>query len=134
ASRHRRRESARRPAAPVCTVHPFRGRPSRGSGGAREAFRLIREMVDPETGERYTPELPASVQIPVDDVYWPVVQEGMRRMAMENNASARWDDVVVAGKTGTAQNPHGEDHAWFVSYAPFDDPQIVVAVFVENGA
>ncbi|UCB51860.1 MAG: penicillin-binding protein 2 [Candidatus Zixiibacteriota bacterium] len=41
-------------------------------------------------------------------------------------------DVVVAGKTGTAQNPHGEDHAWFVGFAPASDPQIVVVVLVEN--
>jgi len=45
---------------------------------------------------------------------------------------ARIPDITVAGKTGTAQNPHGEDHAWFVGYAPASDPQIVVAVLVEN--
>jgi penicillin-binding protein 2 len=38
----------------------------------------------------------------------------------------------VAGKTGTAQNPHGDDHALFVCYAPADDPQIAIAVVVEN--
>jgi penicillin-binding protein 2 len=38
----------------------------------------------------------------------------------------------VAGKTGTAQNPHGQDHAWFVCYAPADSPRIAVAVLVEN--
>jgi penicillin-binding protein 2 len=37
-----------------------------------------------------------------------------------------------AGKTGTSQNPHGEDHAWFVSYAPAKDPEIAVAILVEN--
>jgi penicillin-binding protein 2 len=45
---------------------------------------------------------------------------------------ARIADVTVAGKTGTAQNPHGENHAWFVGYAPAENPQIVVAVLVEN--
>jgi penicillin-binding protein 2 len=39
---------------------------------------------------------------------------------------------TVAGKTGTAQNPHGNDHAWFVCYAPADKPEIAVAVLVEN--
>ena len=38
----------------------------------------------------------------------------------------------MAGKTGTAQNSHGEDHAWFVAFAPADDPQIVLAVLAEN--
>jgi cell division protein FtsI/penicillin-binding protein 2 len=39
----------------------------------------------------------------------------------------------VAGKTGTAQNPPNPDHAWFVGYAPFEEPTIAVAVIVENG-
>jgi penicillin-binding protein 2 len=38
----------------------------------------------------------------------------------------------VAGKTGTAQNPHGDDHAWFVCFAPYDDPQIAICVMLEN--
>lgn len=41
--------------------------------------------------------------------------------------------IRIAGKTGTAQNPHGKDHAWFVCYAPVDNPKIVVAVLVEHG-
>ncbi len=41
--------------------------------------------------------------------------------------------VSVAGKTGTAQNPHGEDHAWFVGYAPAEDPRFVAVVLVEGG-
>jgi peptidoglycan glycosyltransferase len=45
---------------------------------------------------------------------------------------ARISDITVAGKTGTAQNPFGEAHAWFVGYAPAEDPKIVVAVLVEN--
>jgi penicillin-binding protein 2 len=41
--------------------------------------------------------------------------------------------ITVAGKTGTAQNPPNPDHAWFVGFAPKDDPKIVVAVFIEFG-
>ena len=41
--------------------------------------------------------------------------------------------LVLAGKTGTAQNSHGADHAWFVGFAPADDPQIVVSVMLEFG-
>lgn len=46
---------------------------------------------------------------------------------------AQLPDVSVAGKTGTAQNPHGEDHAWFVTFAPAETPRIAVTVLVENG-
>jgi cell division protein FtsI/penicillin-binding protein 2 len=47
--------------------------------------------------------------------------------------AARIGGAQVAGKTGTAQNPHGRDHAWFVGYAPFKNPKIAVAVIIENG-
>ncbi|MFL6097190.1 MAG: penicillin-binding transpeptidase domain-containing protein, partial [Blastococcus sp.] len=45
---------------------------------------------------------------------------------------ARIDGVQVAGKTGTAENA-GEDHSWFIGFAPAADPKIAVAVFVRNG-
>ena len=45
---------------------------------------------------------------------------------------ARIDGVQVAGKTGTAENA-GQDHSWFIGFAPADDPKIAVAVFVRNG-
>jgi penicillin-binding protein 2 len=38
----------------------------------------------------------------------------------------------MAGKTGTAQNPHGKDHSLFVAFAPIDDPKIAISVIVEN--
>lgn len=46
------------------------------------------------------------------------------------NRLARW---TLAGKTGTAQNPHGEPHSWFVGFAPAYDPRIVIAAVVEHG-
>lgn len=46
---------------------------------------------------------------------------------------ARIDSITVCGKTGTAQNPHGEDHSVFVAFAPKENPQIAVSVIVENG-
>jgi len=45
---------------------------------------------------------------------------------------SRLPGIEVGGKTGTAQNPHGDDHAWFVAFAPADDPVIAIAVLVEN--
>lgn len=47
--------------------------------------------------------------------------------------ACRMSNVPVAGKTGTAQNPHGDDHAWFIGFAPFLDPKVAICVFVENG-
>lgn len=65
--------------------------------------------------------------------YWRVVHEAMRLVVDAGTArSARVPGVAVAGKTGTAQNPHGEDHALFVCYAPADSPTIALAVVAEN--
>ncbi|MCL0081315.1 penicillin-binding transpeptidase domain-containing protein [Peptococcaceae bacterium] len=46
--------------------------------------------------------------------------------------AAAIDGITVAGKTGTAQNPHGAPHAWFVGFAPAGEPRVAVAVIVEN--
>ena len=68
--------------------------------------------------------------------HFPPVIEGMRRVVYEPGGTARRaridSSIVVCGKTGTAQNPHGEDHSVFISFAPMDSPKIAVAVFVEN--
>lgn len=47
--------------------------------------------------------------------------------------AAKIDGVSVAGKTGTAENPHGKDHAWFIGFAPAEDPKILVCVMIEGG-
>lgn len=47
-------------------------------------------------------------------------------------AGARLPDMLVAGKTGTAENPQGEPHGWFVGFAPADAPTVAVAVVLEN--
>ena len=66
---------------------------------------------------------------------WQLVREGMRRVVMEpggTGGSARIPGIVVAGKTGTAENPHGKSHSWFIGFAPFDNPKIAICVLVEN--
>jgi penicillin-binding protein 2 len=63
-----------------------------------------------------------------------IVKQGMF-LVVNGAGTATWIKskvIEIAGKTGTAQNPHGKDHAVFVGFAPFDNPQIAVAVIVEN--
>lgn len=72
----------------------------------------------------------------VNRKHYDAIVEGMRRVVNEPGGTARrarLKDIVVAGKTGTAQNPHGEDHSVFMAFAPLDKPKIAIAVFVENG-
>jgi penicillin-binding protein 2 len=64
-----------------------------------------------------------------------MIREGMRRVVEEPGGTgglARISGIVSAGKTGTAQNPHGADHAWYVGFAPFDQSRIAIAVMLEN--
>ena len=65
--------------------------------------------------------------------YYEDVAEGMR-MAVTGGTCrmANLKDWEVCGKTGTAQNPHGKDHSAFMGFAPYHDPKIAVAVYVEN--
>ena len=45
---------------------------------------------------------------------------------------AKIDSIAVCGKTGTVENPHGEDHSVFMAFAPKENPKIAIAVYVEN--
>ncbi|UCG53076.1 MAG: penicillin-binding protein 2 [Candidatus Latescibacterota bacterium] len=63
------------------------------------------------------------------------VRRAMLGVIQDRHGTARSGKIAgfkTAGKTGTAQNPHGEDHSWFIGYAPADDPQIAVSIVVEN--
>ncbi len=65
--------------------------------------------------------------------HYPEIAEGMRMAVLGGTCrGAAFPGVDVAGKTGTAQNPHGKDHSAFMGFAPYDDPKIAVAVYVEN--
>ncbi|MBM3452478.1 MAG: peptidoglycan glycosyltransferase [Bacteroidetes bacterium] len=71
----------------------------------------------------------------VESKYFPAVIEGMRRVVNEPGGtanSAKLTDIIIAGKTGTVQNPHGKDHSVFIAFAPLDNPKIAIAVFIEN--
>ena len=66
---------------------------------------------------------------------WRVIREGMRGVVEEpggTGALARVKGIESAGKTGTAQNPHGKSHAWYIGFAPYENPKIAVAVLIEN--
>ncbi|RMH73245.1 MAG: penicillin-binding protein 2 [Gemmatimonadetes bacterium] len=65
-----------------------------------------------------------------------IIQNAMRDVVNSDRGTARRariKGIEVCGKTGTSQNPHGEDHAWFIAYAPYENPEIALAIVVENG-
>ena len=70
----------------------------------------------------------------VEQRYFPIVKQGMARV-MTNGTGRHYalpDSITSAGKTGTVQNSRGRDHAIFIGFAPVENPQIAVAVVVEN--
>ena len=69
----------------------------------------------------------------IDAKHFDVIHRGMARVMIEG--TGKWynvSELQICGKTGTVQNPHGEDHALFIGFAPQDNPQIAIAVAVEN--
>lgn len=103
------------------------------NGGARPQPHLVNRIsyqqgVDDVFEPRLTP-----LDWITEDMMAPI-QEGMRRAVTEGSGRyyANLADVEVAGKTGTAENSHGQNHGWFIAYAPYDDPEIAIAVLMQN--
>lgn len=68
--------------------------------------------------------------------YLNLVRRGLKEVVQAPNGTGKYANhfgVSIAGKTGTAQNSHGDDHAWFVGYAPADKPKYAVIALVEAG-
>ncbi|MEI6639507.1 MAG: penicillin-binding protein 2 [Chlorobium sp.] len=87
---------------------------------------------DTSTG-RYIPLTYSSQQLPVSAETFALIKDGMVGVVQYGTGTlANVPGVTVAGKTGTAQNPHGKDHAWFIAFAPMENPRIALAVLVEN--
>ncbi len=72
----------------------------------------------------------------IDTAYFNLITKGMMLGVNESGGTgliARHDKIVICGKTGTAENPHGKDHSVFMAFAPKDDPKIAISVYVEHG-
>lgn len=71
----------------------------------------------------------------IDPDNFDIVRKAMLDVFEAEHGTARWyalDSIKQCGKTGTVQNPHGEDHSIFIAFAPMDDPKIALSVIVEN--
>ena len=103
------------------------------NGGELHDPRIVKRLINNDTGEERIPQRPPPDRMPIDAEHFETVRESMR-MAMERGTGRNLQipDIPSAGKTGTAQNPHGENHSVFIMFAPVDDPQIAIAVMVEN--
>lgn len=95
---------------------------------------LVKKIIstDGKIVKEIKPEIYRKVNFSPDT--FKIVKEGLRKTILEGTGwRANIKELAVAGKTGTAQNPQGETHAWFIGFAPYEDPEISITVFLENG-
>lgn len=72
----------------------------------------------------------------VDPKHFKVIKAGMQSVFEGSHGTARGSKIpgiTAGGKTGTAQNPHGDNHSIFIAFAPVEDPQIALSIIIENG-
>lgn len=105
--------------------------------GTRLKTHLVEKITD-YTRETVIEETEPEVveKVAVSKKNLKTVQEGMRSVCIEGTASKYFANygIAVAGKTGTAENPGHSDNTVFIAYAPYDKPEIAVAVVLEYGA
>ena len=111
------------------------------NGGKLLTPHVMRELRDSHGGTLKSFETAIRGQVPVDDSYLQVVRAGMRQSITDGVAkNAAVNGIAVAGKTGTAEfgpqlsNGKYETHGWFVGFAPYDNPEVAVVVFVQRGS
>ncbi|MGO9482169.1 MAG: penicillin-binding protein 2 [Candidatus Kryptoniota bacterium] len=95
---------------------------------------IVRYIRDRRTGKTYYAQY-SERKIPISGEVFDQLREAMELVVNGPGGTghgAQIPGIIVAGKTGTAQNPHGKDHAWFIAFAPIDHPQIALSVLVEN--
>lgn len=95
-------------------------------------------------GFYYTPHIVKSIEgepplmiqmndVGIDPAYFGVVLDGMEKVIEQGSGRRAYiPGLPICGKTSTVENPHGMDHSGFMGFAPKDDPQIAIAVYVEN--
>ena len=104
------------------------------NSGEYYQLHLIRKLVNKVNGTAQNYNYSANQITSIDSTVMSMIREGMRRVVAGGTGSQAgvWQ-MTGGGKTGTAQNPHGKPHAWYIGFAPFEEPEIALAVIVENG-
>ncbi len=95
---------------------------------------LVKKITRPNGDEIVVPPV-VSFRLPFTRQTLDILNEGIRLVVQGERGTARAQrrkDYTLGGKTGTAQNPHGANHAWFCGVAPLESPEIVVCAIVEN--
>jgi penicillin-binding protein 2 len=76
------------------------------------------------------------IETGIERRHFKVIKAGMQSVFEGSHGTARSSKIpgiTAGGKTGTAQNPHGDNHSIFIAFAPVEDPQIALSIIIENG-
>lgn len=93
---------------------------------------MVSKVISPD-GSVIKQYLPETWLNPAQPALSSAIGKMMETVVREGTGTAAGiKGIRVAGKTGTAENAHGQPHAWFIGFAPADDPEIAIAVIVEN--
>jgi penicillin-binding protein 2 len=94
---------------------------------------IIKEIENDSIDKRFN----IKHNIEIDSAHFKTIINGMEDVVENTELGtsnvAKLENISVCGKTGTAQNPHGEDHSIFIAFAPKNNPKIALAVYIENG-
>lgn len=93
---------------------------------------IVKNIDGMELDKKFTTPINTSI----DKKHFEPVIKGLFNVLEHPRGTASWSKVKgieICGKTGTAENPHGQDHSIFIAFAPKDNPKIALAIFVENG-
>lgn len=103
---------------------------------ANEGFYYVPHIAKKIKGKALDKKFTTPVYTTIDKKHFKPVIEGLFDVFENPRGTARGSRVEglsISGKTGTSENPHGQDHSIFIAFAPKDNPKIAIAVFVENG-
>jgi penicillin-binding protein 2 len=105
-----------------------------GNGGRILRPRIVDEIEGPDGATRFPPRVESVWTL--SPTTWKRLHESMREVVYSPEGTARSVRVKgldIAGKTGTAENSHGEPHSWFCGYVPSENPEIAFSVILEGG-
>jgi cell division protein FtsI/penicillin-binding protein 2 len=104
------------------------------TGGEMWQPYIVEKIVSPSNELLYRAKPKKKHKVVATDEAWQLLHRALEMVVTDGTGHAVYfPDLEVAAKTGTAQNPQGQDHAWMVCYAPAQNPELAVAVLVENG-
>lgn len=104
--------------------------------GKRYKPHLVSKILNDDGSVAKTFEPEEEGKLPISESTLKLIQDGLAAVTEKGGTAAflRNLPVPVAGKTGTAENPHGLEHGWFIAYAPTTKPKLVVVCIVEQGS